>query len=85
MTGRRIHRRRMIGGGGAVGLALVALLVLQGQAISDEQSQVQASIDATVAIADDGEDDVTYAKHVAPILQEKCQICHQPNSVAPYL
>jgi hypothetical protein len=26
---------------------------------------------------------VTYAKHVAPILQEKCQVCHQPNSIAP--
>lgn len=26
---------------------------------------------------------ITYAKHVAPILQEKCQICHQPNSIAP--
>ena len=26
---------------------------------------------------------VTYARDVAPILQEKCQICHQPNSVAP--
>ena len=28
-------------------------------------------------------DEITYAKHVAPIIQEKCQICHQPNSVAP--
>lgn len=26
---------------------------------------------------------ITYTKHVAPILQEKCQICHQPNSIAP--
>ena len=26
-------------------------------------------------------DPVTYAKHVAPILQERCQVCHQPNSV----
>lgn len=26
---------------------------------------------------------ITYAKHIAPILQEKCQICHQPNSIAP--
>ncbi len=26
---------------------------------------------------------VTYARDVAPILQAKCQICHQPNSVAP--
>ena len=27
--------------------------------------------------------EVTYARDVAPILQQKCQICHQPNSVAP--
>lgn len=26
---------------------------------------------------------VTYAKHVAPIMQQKCQVCHQPNSIAP--
>src|SRR5215211_2641298 len=27
--------------------------------------------------------EVTYAKHVAPIIQQKCQVCHQPNSIAP--
>ncbi|HUL73728.1 MAG TPA: hypothetical protein VLT86_11540 [Vicinamibacterales bacterium] len=26
---------------------------------------------------------VTFAKDVAPILQQKCQVCHQPNSIAP--
>ena len=26
---------------------------------------------------------VTFAKDVAPILQEKCQACHQPGSIAP--
>jgi hypothetical protein len=26
---------------------------------------------------------VTFSKDVAPILQEKCQACHQPNSIAP--
>ena len=26
---------------------------------------------------------VTFAKDVAPILQEKCQDCHQPGSIAP--
>ncbi|HEU4994289.1 MAG TPA: hypothetical protein VFT29_05695 [Gemmatimonadaceae bacterium] len=28
-------------------------------------------------------EEVTYAKQVAPILQRKCQVCHQPNSIAP--
>src|SRR5688572_21565415 len=27
--------------------------------------------------------EITYAKHVAPIIQQKCQVCHQPNSIAP--
>src|SRR5262245_60731722 len=28
-------------------------------------------------------DEVTYAKNVAPIIQKKCQVCHQPGSIAP--
>jgi mono/diheme cytochrome c family protein len=26
---------------------------------------------------------VTFTKDVAPILQENCQVCHQPNSIGP--
>ncbi len=26
---------------------------------------------------------MTFAKNVAPILQQKCQVCHSPNSIAP--
>ena len=35
------------------------------------------------ALAQARGEQVTFAKHVAPLLQEKCQVCHQPNSVAP--
>jgi len=28
-------------------------------------------------------EEITYAKHIAPIFQEKCQGCHQPDSIAP--
>ena len=31
----------------------------------------------------DGEHAVTFARDVMPILQENCQICHRPESVAP--
>lgn len=27
--------------------------------------------------------DITFTKHVAPIIQQKCQTCHRPNSIAP--
>jgi len=33
--------------------------------------------------ADPSTPSVTFTKDVAPILQEKCQQCHQPNSIAP--
>jgi len=39
---------------------------------------------ALAAEADLGADyQPTFAKDVAPIFQQKCQVCHQPNSVAP--
>jgi hypothetical protein len=34
-------------------------------------------------LADAADRDVTFTKDVAPILQAKCQSCHQPNSIAP--
>ena len=36
-----------------------------------------------VAFAADAPKQVTFSKDVAPILQDKCQSCHQPNSIAP--
>ena len=29
------------------------------------------------------QEQITFTKHVAPIIQQKCQVCHSPNSVAP--
>ena len=26
---------------------------------------------------------ITYAKHIAPIIQAKCEVCHRPGSIAP--
>lgn len=26
---------------------------------------------------------ITFAKHIAPLLQAKCQVCHRPGSIAP--
>ena len=37
----------------------------------------------TIVEAHPAEEDVTYAKHIAPLLQRKCQACHQPGSIAP--
>jgi len=36
-----------------------------------------------LAAAADAPKPVTFSKDVAPIFQDKCQSCHQPNSIAP--
>jgi hypothetical protein len=38
---------------------------------------------STCLFAFEGEAQVTYAKDVAPILQENCQECHRPGSIGP--
>ena len=38
---------------------------------------------STASAAPAADEPVTYTKHIAPILQQKCQVCHQPNSIAP--
>src|SRR5881396_2549906 len=38
---------------------------------------------AAPALAADTVTQITFSKDVAPILQAKCQECHQPNSIAP--
>ena len=38
---------------------------------------------SALSLAADATQQVTFSKDVAPILQEKCQQCHQPNSIAP--
>jgi mono/diheme cytochrome c family protein len=48
-------------------VAVAAFAVLHGRPVSAEQSAGA----------------VTFAKDVAPILQQKCQVCHQPNSIGP--
>jgi hypothetical protein len=40
-------------------------------------------IAAPTVAADARSNPVTFSKDVAPILQAKCQECHQPNSIAP--
>jgi hypothetical protein len=47
-----------------------------------------AALGAVVAVAAPGlaadtAKQITFSKDVAPILQAKCQACHQPNSIAP--
>ena len=37
----------------------------------------------TVASAQTAQNQVTFAKNVVPILQDKCQVCHRPNTFAP--
>ena len=61
-------------------LSPVSFLLMIGITILVQSSALAA--DATSANAGSRQP-VTFSKDVAPILQEKCQECHQPNSIAP--
>jgi hypothetical protein len=37
----------------------------------------------TILSATAAAQELTYTKHIAPIIEAKCQTCHQPNSIAP--
>src|SRR6476620_10108676 len=70
---------RRICGTAAVGL--VALAAHSPSLAAQNAATARPSSSSVPAPARDEE--VTFAKHVSPILQQKCQVCHQPNSIAP--
>ena len=54
---------------GALVLAFLVVLALPGQTLSAQETGA--------------DEDVTYTRDVAPIIQQNCQICHRPSSIAP--
>src|SRR5437899_11502528 len=60
---------------GPVGIILAVLIAMMAT-VTTAGAQTSANVAAT-------QGQVTFAKNVAPILQQKCQECHQPNSIAP--
>lgn len=60
---------------GPVGIILLAFIAMMAT-VTTARAQTPADVPAT-------QRQVTFAKDVAPILQQKCQECHQPNSIAP--
>src|ERR1700730_15736520 len=60
---------------GSFRIILPALIVMMAT-VTTARAQTPADVAAT-------QGQVTFAKNVAPILQQKCQECHQPNSIAP--
>ena len=60
-------RARLMSGAGGT---LATVIALCGWPIAQERTPATRSA-------------VTFAKDVAPILQQKCQVCHQPGSIGP--
>ena len=60
---------------GPVGIILPAFIAMMAT-VTTARAQTPGNMAAT-------QGQVTFAKDVAPILQQKCQECHQPNSIAP--
>ena len=57
--------------------------LLAGKAIATPKTEVSGCvIERVKKVPAKGE--VTYAKHVAPILQKRCQECHRPGEIGPF-
>ena len=57
-----------------------AIGVLAGAVVVATPTGLRAE---TTPLAPDVATQVTFAKHVAPIFQRKCQVCHRPGNIAP--
>ncbi len=67
--------RRIAGAIGIGALVLAALVIVQSPEAVAQQNGVNGA---------GGYEGPTYAKDVAAIFQDKCQVCHQPGSIAPF-
>ena len=66
-------------------LAAVSLMSLNPASVSAQVAspQVQADYPVTVTLIPNPRTDVTFARDVAPIIQQSCERCHQPGNVSP--
>ncbi|HVX61394.1 MAG TPA: redoxin domain-containing protein [Pirellulales bacterium] len=63
-------------------LALALDEVLAGRSVTEPVTEVSSCRIARV-IAPQSQSSVTYARHVAPLLQRHCQECHRPSQIGP--
>ena len=64
-------------------LALAVEEILGGKAVSVAETEADGCLLARDR-QQPGKLGVTYSKHVARILQERCQVCHRPDQAAPF-
>ena len=57
--------------------------LLAGKAVTTPETEV-VGLRHRPAASRASKGEVTYAKHVAPILQKRCQECHRPGEIGPF-
>jgi peroxiredoxin len=57
--------------------------VLAGKAVTTPETEVEGCVVGKLS-RPKVEGEVTYAKHVAPILRKRCEGCHRPGEVGPF-
>lgn len=65
------------------GTAVLGLLAFAAARPSAAQNAATPRAMSASMPAPARDEEVTFTKHIAPILQQKCQVCHQPGSIAP--
>jgi hypothetical protein len=68
----------------AVRLAVTGVgAIVTTASVGQAQNAISGKVQPSGTVTPTATEPVTFTKHVAPILQQKCQVCHQPNSIAP--
>lgn len=70
-------------GTGREDLKLALDAVLSGAEVELTETPVDGCL-ITLAASLPAIENVTYAEHVGPILQNRCEMCHRPNSTGPF-
>jgi len=58
--------------------------LLDGKEITTAKTEVSGCVIERIKTKEPPKEEVTYTKHVAPIVQKRCQECHRPGEIGPF-